>query len=129
MFLLAGFTISFLQGVVKSPPLVARLPQESQPQAVRSLPACGGEGSYHQDWREGWGLPLGCIPALRIVGSEVQEVLGISDSQRDRKSQAGPPFLPALPTSWVAEPQAAASLGPRREGLGRAETGPRSGCP
>lgn len=51
--------------------------------------------------------PHSCLPDSKQWST--RKVLGISDSQWDRKSQAGPPFLPALPTSWVAEPQATTS--------------------
>lgn len=77
----------------------------ASPEAVQTFLIHRGEGSCPRD-HEGWGLTSARIPALRRGGSEMREVLGISDSQRDRKSQAGPPFLPALPTSWVAEPAA-----------------------
>lgn len=52
--------------------------------------------------------PHSCFPYSRQRST--RKVLSISDSQRDRKSQAGPPFLPALGTSWATEPQATTSL-------------------
>lgn len=113
-----------LQGVMKSPS-IGFLPLPWGEWALKPCRPClvyGREGSYQQDER--WGLTFGRIPALRIVGSEMQEVLRIGDSQRDRKSRAGPPFLPALPTSWGAEPQATASLESWWEGPERAAAEP-----
>lgn len=81
--------------------------------------ACSwGEGSYQSQSGDGWVLTPQHIPALSC--NKAQEVLGVGDSHRDRKSHAGPPFLPELPTSWAADPQARAN--PRalvRAGRGR----------
>lgn len=61
--------------------------------------------------------PHSCFPDSRQRST--RKVLSISDSQRDRKSQVGPPFLPALGTSWATEPQATTNLESRWAGAHR----------